>query len=153
MTKKLIALSTLSLFLTGCDSVKHTFGLDHYQADEYSIPTTPPLSMPPNHNLRAPEINAQPQGYIPTEDKAKQTLGVPSSSGSSETESELDKKLKKQGNAAANIRQTIDSEASVDKTASERLADVSKEVSDNLSGRGENIAENPASRKNPASTR
>ncbi len=153
MTKKLIALSTLSLLITGCDSVKHTFGLDHYQADEYSIPTTPPLSMPPNHTLRAPEINAQPQGYTPTQDKAKQALGVPATSSSSETESDLNQKVKKQGTAASDIRKTVDSEASSDKTASERLSDMGQEAKDNLSGKNGNIAENPASRKNPASTR
>ncbi|MBX3486317.1 MAG: DUF3035 domain-containing protein [Candidatus Paracaedibacteraceae bacterium] len=153
MTKKLIALSTLSLLVAGCDSVKHTFGLDHYQADEYSVPTTPPLSMPPDHNLRAPEIHAQPQGYTQTQDKAKQALGVPSTESSSETESALDKTIKKQGQADPEIRKTLDQEASTDKTASERLSDIGKEVSDNLSGKGGNTAENPASRKNPASTR
>lgn len=153
MNKKLITLSTLALALSGCNSVKHTFGLDHYQADEYAVPTTPPLSMPPDHTLRAPEINAQPQGYTQTQEKAKQTLGVPGKTDSTASETELSAKLKKQGSASSDIRKTVDAEASQDKAGSKSLSNLSKEASDNLSGKGNNTAENPASRKNPASTR
>ncbi len=109
--------------------------------------------MPPNHNLRAPELNAQPQGYTQTQDKAKQTLGIPGKNESSDSESALAKKAAKKGSAASDIRKTVDAESSSDKTSSERLSDIGKEASDNLSGKGGNTAENTASRKNPASTR
>ena len=153
MNKKLLAVTTVSALLSGCDSIKHTFGLDHYQADEYSVPTTPPLCMPPDHNLRAPELNAQPQGYTQTQDKAKQALGIPGKNESSDSESALAKKAAKKGSAASYIRKTVDAESSSDKTTSERFSDIGKEASDNLSGKGGNTAENNASRKNPASTR
>ena len=53
-----ILLSSAFITLTGCDTFRNTFGLDHYQADEFNVGENPPLSMPPNYNLAPPANNA-----------------------------------------------------------------------------------------------
>ncbi len=59
MNKNTIAilLGSATITLTGCDTFRNTFGLDHYQADEFNVSDNPPLSMPPNYNL-APPVNS-----------------------------------------------------------------------------------------------
>lgn len=153
MNKKVFLLGSIAISLTGCDSVKHTLGLDHYQADEYAIPTTPPLSMPKDYNLRAPEINAQPMGYTPAKKKAQETLGAPASNDSNESEETLIKKASGGVAVDDSIRQTVDSEAAADKGVLDRLSNIGKDAADNLSGQGGNTAETSASKGNPAQTR
>ncbi len=54
MVRKLLLVSSLFLFLTGCDKVKETFGFDHYQPDEFNVDQSAPLSLPPDSTLRPP---------------------------------------------------------------------------------------------------
>ncbi|AIK96468.1 DUF3035 domain-containing protein [Candidatus Odyssella acanthamoebae] len=154
MNKNIILLSFTAVLLSGCDSIKHTFGLDHYQADEYSMPTTPPLSMPPGYNeLPQPALHAQPTGYTPAKKRAQTILGNPASSESKETEENFIKKVSAGQAADENIRDTVDGEAANEKGALEKLANLGKTASDNLSGHGINTAEAPASRQHPAQAR
>jgi hypothetical protein len=53
-----ILLGSTAITLTGCDTFRNTFGLDHYQADEFNVSDNPPLSMPPNYNLAPPANNS-----------------------------------------------------------------------------------------------
>ncbi|WP_010298522.1 DUF3035 domain-containing protein [Candidatus Odyssella thessalonicensis] len=149
----LLSLSITTIFIQGCSSIKHNLGLDHYQADEYSIPTTPPLSMPPDHNLRAPEIQAHPTGYIPTKKQAQATLGTTSKSTSSETEQSFIRNIAKGQETDPNIRATLDAEAKTEQGALEKISNWGKEAVENI--RGDNKASSPASsaKKNPAQTR
>ncbi|MBA4249120.1 MAG: hypothetical protein C0432_00145 [Candidatus Puniceispirillum sp.] len=51
-----IATLTIAMMtLSACDSVKKTFGFDHYQPDEMNVIDNPPLSLPPCYDLRPPE--------------------------------------------------------------------------------------------------
>ncbi|WP_165380366.1 DUF3035 domain-containing protein [Candidatus Finniella inopinata] len=45
------------LALSGCDTMRNTLGLDHYQPDEFQISENPPLSMPKDYSLRPPSEN------------------------------------------------------------------------------------------------
>lgn len=72
------SLGTAFMLLSGCDSLRSTFGLDHYQADAFSVPTNPPLTLPPDYNLRPPAPGAQPTYAVNSADMAQRTLGLPS---------------------------------------------------------------------------
>jgi hypothetical protein len=68
--------------LTACDQFKSGLGLDHYQPDEFSIPTNPPLELPPNYKLRPPRTTdgkgvsaAHVKDQNPA-DKAQEAIGV-----------------------------------------------------------------------------
>jgi hypothetical protein len=154
MNKNVILLGFTAALVSGCDSIKHTFGLTHNQADEYSISTTPPLSMPAGYNeLPPPELHAHPTGYTPAKKRAQIMLGGPASSESKETEENFIKKLSAGQAADENIRHTVDAEAAHEKGALDKLTKLGKTASDNLSGHGTNTAESPASRQHPAQAR
>lgn len=72
---KLVSFVTL-LTLSGCDSFRNTLGLDHYQPDEFQVSEHPPLSMPPNFNLRPPSSTPAPttQASNVSTQQAQQTL-------------------------------------------------------------------------------
>ena len=54
MKKSILPLLCL-LALQGCESLQSTFGLDHYQADEYDAKSEKrPLTVPDDYNLKAP---------------------------------------------------------------------------------------------------
>lgn len=69
--------------LSACDSFKSSLGLDHYQPDEFAIPTNPPLELPPNYKLRPPRTgdgqtspsSAHVKDQNPA-DKAQEAIGV-----------------------------------------------------------------------------
>ncbi|MBY0281414.1 MAG: DUF3035 domain-containing protein [Alphaproteobacteria bacterium] len=50
----ILGLGAVSIALSGCDSFRNTFGLDHYQPDEFKVSENPPLSMPKDYKLRPP---------------------------------------------------------------------------------------------------
>ncbi|MBW8308776.1 MAG: DUF3035 domain-containing protein [Candidatus Paracaedibacteraceae bacterium] len=154
MNKNVILLGFTAILLSGCDSIKHTFGLDHSQHDEYTTPITPPLSMPRGYNeLPHPELHAQPLGYTPAKKRAQALLGTPSSNGSKETEENLIKKASAGQAADENIRNTVDAEATQEKNVLEKLTNLGKTASENLSGHGTNTAETSASKQHPAEAR
>ena len=67
------------IFLTGCDSVKQTFGLDHYQPDEFKVGQNLPLSLPPDSILRPPSKDAtfdDAKRQCSSRNKAKNLIGV-----------------------------------------------------------------------------
>lgn len=68
MTKKILLTVTMisaAAVLSGCDSVRHTLGLDHYQPDEFSVAVKPELKMPPDLNLAPPNPGQPDRGYVP----------------------------------------------------------------------------------------
>lgn len=116
-----ITLSTLAVLLSGCDSVRNTLGLDHYQADEFAVPTNPPLVLPPHYNLTPPKPGAAP-AHIKTPDAqaqhALQTADAKIHSGSG-----AEKQLVKNTKVATleNIRELVDKEAADDATLEGKL--------------------------------
>ncbi len=154
MNKNVILLGFTAILLSSCDSIKHTFGLDHSQYDEFTTSITPPLSMPPGFNeLPQPELHAQPMGYTPAKKRAQAIFGNPSSNGSKETEETLIKKASAGQAVDENIRNTVDAEAIQEKNVLEKLSNLGKAAAENLSGHGTNTAEVSASRQHPAEAR
>lgn len=103
----------LSLFLTACDSVKSTLGMDHYQADEFNIKQNDPLSMPPNYKLMPPRTKDKDGKSVPLDpsaEKAKKVVGGGESEASISEASQQDLK-DKVGSADETIRETIDKES------------------------------------------
>ena len=54
--KKIISIVIISiLFLTSCNTVRDSAGVNRKVIDEYSVIENPPLVIPPNFNLLPPE--------------------------------------------------------------------------------------------------
>jgi hypothetical protein len=77
------------LLLSGCgDNLSRTIGLQRDLPDEFTVTTSPPLSMPPDYNLRpprpgAPRPQAQSDRQEAEEDLAPQlALGAPAAQNS-----------------------------------------------------------------------
>lgn len=73
-TKLCVALTTCSLFtLTACGggTIKDTLGIGRKAPDEFRVVSRPPLSVPPQFNLRPPSANAESPIIIPADKQAK----------------------------------------------------------------------------------
>lgn len=121
----------LSLFLTACDSVKSTLGMDHYQADEFNIKQNDPLSMPPNYKLMPPRTKDKDGKSVPlnpSAEKAKKVVGGGESETSISETSQQDLK-DKVGSADETIRETVDKESTLtsDSALDNKLASWKKE--------------------------
>lgn len=46
---------TAVFLLSGCESVKNSLGLNHYQADEFDVPENQPLTIPDDLQIKSPE--------------------------------------------------------------------------------------------------
>lgn len=137
--KNFALLSVASLSVSGCDSVKRTFGFDHYQADEMTVADNPPLSLPPCYDLRPPKKNvpavttastSHTQKALEVIAGKKQTTNHDISKSQS-TEA-LVKKVSATNTADQQIKEKIDSDA---KKAREKSANP-------LSGIGQKIMDN-----------
>jgi hypothetical protein len=65
---------SLSVALSGCDSVKRAFGLEKTVPNEFDVVENAPLAIPPDFNLRPPRPGAAPtQGESATA-QARQTI-------------------------------------------------------------------------------
>lgn len=64
--------------LAGCDDVRQTVGLGRNNPDEFTVVTNPSLAMPPDFELRPPQIAAQgPNTPAPAPVVAAQATGAP----------------------------------------------------------------------------
>lgn len=113
----LVCLGAGSLLLAGCSGWRQTFGLDHAPPDEFSVVAQPPLSMPPDFNLRPPRPGvARPQEVGTTDAAAATVFGVKQGPGSERVRGAASAGevvfLAQAGaaNAQPNIRATIDAE-------------------------------------------
>jgi len=151
--KNLLTIPLLStgIFLTGCDTFRNTFGLDHYQADELNIAENPPLSMPPNYRL-APPTNSTPSDKNEknraadesTANKAKETLLGRSEKAKDTTTHNAEVLIKKAAEvqkADPEIRKTVNEE---EKTLSRE----SDSIPDQLSKMGQKIVDNAKNTSN-----
>jgi hypothetical protein len=156
MNKKSLTtiVSTLAvIFTSGCDTVRNTFGLDHYQADEFNVSEHPPLSLPPSYNLAPPvagdtKSNSETQKPDEKETKAKEIiLGKEKDTKKQKTnDSKLSKEIVKQAakdkTVDPEIREKIDSDKEISDTGLENIGNkilenisrTSNEPSDEKSG-------------------
>jgi hypothetical protein len=77
MSDKTIKLSLMTclLMLAGCGTttVKETLGIDQRAPDEFRVVSRPPLSVPPQFNLRPPSV-ADGTGAVGADDKARSVV-------------------------------------------------------------------------------
>ena len=130
------------LILSGCDTMRSTFGLDHYQADAFDVPTNPPLILPPDYNLRPPTPGVQPTYAVKSSDMVQNTLGLqPSRDASSH---HVLSTVHASHTPPENIREVINREADEESTIpgkiGEQVKDWKGEAKKNL---GSIFEENP----------
>ncbi len=134
----LILFGSASFILQGCDTVRSTLGLDHYQADAFSVPTNPPLTLPPDYNLKPPTPGAGP-AYAQTSDtQAQKTLNTSNAQAYSDNKLEggLIGKVSTYSTPPTNIRELVDKEAEQESTLPGKLGkqidDWKKQAKDNF---------------------
>lgn len=131
---KILTVIVAALSLSGCDSVRHTLGLDHYQPDEFNIVDHPPLSMPKDYNLRPPSDGNTPIKEVDrSTNQAAQTLlggnlGVGTGGSSNKNLNTVVDRAKSAQTIDPNIRETLDKEA---KEEGGVLGEKLKEIKDN----------------------
>lgn len=76
--KVLLGCAVLGIVVGGCDSVRNTLGLDHYQPDEMQAGVNPPLTQPPHFKLRPPQPGAPSPVEKDAAQEAKDALTAPS---------------------------------------------------------------------------
>lgn len=131
-----ISLTTGCLLIGGCDSVRHTLGLDHYQPNEFDVIGNPPLSIPPDYNLRPPRPGEPDRGYVPEKIQMQQKLyGQPlqlNEPHSKAVEQTIVSKAAKDAKVDPNIRQKINQEAESEGTVLQRLKNLKNKAAKNL---------------------
>ncbi|WP_198027068.1 DUF3035 domain-containing protein [Candidatus Paracaedibacter symbiosus] len=141
MTKNKQIILSLTLLvagtaLGGCDRVRNTFGLDHYQADEFRVPTNPPLSMPPNFNLPVPKPGAENPGAVNHREYAQEKVvgqKVTLTKTANDAEKSILEKASKTSKADPNIRSEVNKEAEEEQTLLGKLKNIGNKASSNLS--------------------
>lgn len=148
---KLALVTLLPLALSSCETMRNTFGLDHYRSDEWSVPNTPPLDLPPDYNLMPPQPGADSAKAISPSMQAQKSIGAPSAV---KTSSEVEKAIVQKGagdtQTDPNIRAKIDKEAVEDVSTLSKITNLPKKAMDNLMGTGSAAAvpvEKPAASK------
>lgn len=109
--------------LQGCDTLRSTFGLDHYQPDAFNVPTNPPLTLPPDYNLRPPVQGAQSPHTQTASTQAQNALNVDQAKSYTGAQSErrLVHQIKGEGSTPENIRELLDQEAEEENTLSGKI--------------------------------
>jgi hypothetical protein len=144
MKYTLIFFTSSLLILSGCDTVRDTFGLNHSAPDEFKVSENPPLSMPRDYALRPPAEGTDVPGtaalnYNASKEAQKTLLGhAPASSADTHTtaissEKSLLSHAQAEQKTDPNIRQIVNEEAKTDS---------SSDISGKLSKMGDKIKEN-----------
>ncbi len=139
MTKKIllpIALISAGTVLSGCDTLRHTLGLDHYQPDEFSVAVKPELKLPPDLTLRPPAPGQPDRGYVPEQVQAQKKLYgqevTLDASHTKDAEQSLITHAAKDVPLDPNIRQKINAEAKSDESVMERIKNFKDKAVKNL---------------------
>ncbi|MBL28345.1 MAG: hypothetical protein CMM50_12445 [Rhodospirillaceae bacterium] len=75
LVKRIAVVVLVALALQGCGGLKETLGMGSKRApDEMQVVSRPPLSLPPDYNLRPPAPGAPPTGQEPVRDQAAKLL-------------------------------------------------------------------------------
>ncbi len=145
-----VLLGSAAITLTGCDTFRNTFGLDHYQADEFNVSDNPPLSMPPNYNLAPPANNSSGNTEKKIADnenttkKAKEALlgrAEKTKNASTNSGKVVVQKASEVQKADPEIRKTVTAEK-------ESLSSDSNSLPNKLAKMGEEIAKNAKNTSN-----
>lgn len=127
---KRIAMLGMIVALAGCSGVADTLGLGRNAPDEFAVVDRPPLSLPPDFELRPPRPGAPRPQEVKTEERASQMLfgtksGASRSSGADGASDGEKALLQTAGAAKADpgIRETIDRETTQKVVGSKRLID------------------------------
>lgn len=122
--------------LSGCDQVRNTLGLDHYQADPFRVPVNPPLSMPTDYNLRPPVPGAPNPGDVNHKEKAQEKM-LGQKLSLEKTPNDAEKSILSHAHkttvADPNIRAEVDKEAEEEKTLFGKLKNIGSNAASNLS--------------------
>lgn len=151
--KKTLILTGISLFLTACESVKSTLGMDHYQADEFNIKQNESLEVPPNYKLMPPRAKDKDGKSIPLNASAAKAMKIVGGDNADSSLSEASQKdlQGKVGVADESIRKKIDEEAKEgDADLDSKLASWKKEFIKNarsINSSEENSVEKPSDLK------
>ncbi len=124
-TSKIVSFLLISpLFISGCDTFRNTFGLDHYSPDEMSTAApSPALIIPPGFNERPllpPPTPGSPNPHIiPDSVKAKKTVlgdaaSQEASASTTKGEKDIIEKASENQTVTPNIRSLIDEESQTD---------------------------------------
>jgi len=112
MIKSILCLSASALLLSACasGSVKQTLGLDSRAPDEFRVVSRPPLSVPPQFDLRPPGVEGTTNSAM--RDRAQEVIlgnQTPSGKGSKKTSNADSIFLEKAGAAQAdpNVKQQL----------------------------------------------
>jgi hypothetical protein len=129
-----LGLGVASIALSGCDSFRNTFGLDHYQPDEFKVSDNSPLSMPKDYKLRPPagsgngsEGSAPGVATVPSGTQTQNLLlgssvtAVPVATKAQSGEQNLLAMASSQQQAVPNIRETVNREAAVSTNVSDSM--------------------------------
>ncbi|MDP3372266.1 MAG: DUF3035 domain-containing protein [Candidatus Paracaedibacteraceae bacterium] len=152
---KRISISLLAamsfVILTGCDTLRSTFGLDHYQADEFNIAENPPLSMPPSYHLAPPSANntvgvknAKKQADDNASLKVKKVLlGHTSKTSSAESTNAkaIVEKASAETKADPKIRETVNKEESNESTSGDGITDTISKMGKKIAANAKNTSE------------
>lgn len=104
--KKLLLLPFFALALSGCDTVRETFGLSNVGPDEFAVATSAPLALPPDYTLRPPMPGApRPQEVTASEAAAEALLGEAGSAAAA-NKSGIEQNLLSQAGVRARTPQT-----------------------------------------------
>lgn len=135
MNKKSIYIALLGVCVSGCDTLRHTFGLDHYAADAFNVTENPALCVPPEYNLTPPVPGAAVQGEQAVSLKAQQKLfGNTAKATSGASESHFLNSARQGNTADANIRETVNKESEEEKTVMGKLKNLKDEAVRTLKG-------------------
>lgn len=131
-----LALISSSLLITGCDTMRHILGTDHYQPDEFSVAVKPELKMPPDMNLRPPTPGQPDRGYVPETVQAQKKLyGQEVNLQATHTKDAEESLLSTAGKDVymdPNIRQKVNEEAKSEGDLLERLKSMKDKAIKNL---------------------
>ncbi len=74
LTRSLFILSLVSLAACTGQDVQQTFGMDRKAPDEFVVYSRPPLSVPPEFDLKPPRPGEESPNVVTTEDQAREVL-------------------------------------------------------------------------------
>ncbi|MFY9288880.1 MAG: DUF3035 domain-containing protein [Alphaproteobacteria bacterium] len=123
----IMVLGIAAISLSACGSVRESLGLGRNPPDEFAVADRPPLSMPPDFGLRAPQPGAPRPQDINLSKRASDALFGPDGKVVDTTDlSPAEKALLETTGAAKadpNIREVVDREAAEKVVGSEHLID------------------------------
>jgi len=120
MKKILIIIIIFNTFLSSCNSVRESAGVNRKVIDEYAVIENPPLVIPPNFNLLPPEQIKSKEIENTDSELAKEILfGLDDSEFNSNNNLLIDEILDMSGanNTDDNIRETINEEFAGEKSS------------------------------------